>query len=264
MSLWPGLKLRDTAGRITLIWPPLITWRKWTDWLTQLMGVTMVQPGLDSMMMWTAGDGHWKTMISIRKEREISETLIMNQTMLGMNCVFTWIIMENGLIIHVAVITHLSAMMVRQSNWKCIFYIYIYAFNRRFYPKRLTLHSSYSFYILSALAFPGNRTHDLGVANAMLYQLSYRKAQLVNVHVFTYMYIYAFSRCFYPKRLTVHSGNTFIFLSVCVFPGNWTHKRLYMYWVIYMYWVSFWWNTSWICHHCSKISGTCLGLVGLK
>ncbi len=29
---------------------------------------------------------------------------------------------------------------------------------------------------LSALAFPGNRTHDLGVASAMLYQLSYRKA----------------------------------------------------------------------------------------
>ncbi len=52
--------------------------------------------------------------------------------------------------------------------------IYIYAFSRRFYPKRLTLHSS--FYILSALAFPGNRTHDLGVASAMLYQLSYRKA----------------------------------------------------------------------------------------
>ncbi len=51
-----------------------------------------------------------------------------------------------------------------------------FTFSRRFYPKRLTLHSSYSFYILSALAFPGNRTHDLGVANAMLYQLSYRKA----------------------------------------------------------------------------------------
>ncbi len=32
------------------------------------------------------------------------------------------------------------------------------------------------FYILSALAFPGNRTHDLGVASAMLYYLSYRKA----------------------------------------------------------------------------------------
>ncbi len=55
-------------------------------------------------------------------------------------------------------------------------YIYIYAFSRRFYPKRLTLHSSYSFYILEALAFPGKRTHDLSVANAMLYQLSYRKA----------------------------------------------------------------------------------------
>ncbi len=66
------------------------------------------------------------------------------------------------------------------SKW-CI-YIYIYAFSRRFYPKRLTLHSSYSFYILSALAFPGNRTHDLGVASAMLYQLSYRKADaMLNV-----------------------------------------------------------------------------------
>ncbi len=51
-----------------------------------------------------------------------------------------------------------------------------FTFSRRFYPKRLTLHSSYSFYILSALAFPGNRTHDLGIANAMLYQLSYRKS----------------------------------------------------------------------------------------
>ncbi len=30
---------------------------------------------------------------------------------------------------------------------------------------------------LSALAFPGNRTHDLGVASAMLYYLSYRKEQ---------------------------------------------------------------------------------------
>ncbi len=53
---------------------------------------------------------------------------------------------------------------------------FTFTFIRRFYPKRLTLHSSYSFYILSALAFPGNRTHDLGVASAMLYQLSYRKA----------------------------------------------------------------------------------------
>ncbi len=33
-----------------------------------------------------------------------------------------------------------------------------------------------STFFLSALAFPGNRTHDLGVASAMLYQLSYRKS----------------------------------------------------------------------------------------
>ncbi len=36
---------------------------------------------------------------------------------------------------------------------------------------------------LSALALPGNRTHDLSVANAMLYQLSYRK-------VYRYFYRY--------------------------------------------------------------------------
>ncbi len=32
-------------------------------------------------------------------------------------------------------------------------YIYIYAFSRRFYPKRLTLHSSYSFYILDTVRY---------------------------------------------------------------------------------------------------------------
>ncbi len=58
------------------------------------------------------------------------------------------------------------------------FITFTFTFSRRFYPKRLTLHSSYSFYILSALAFPGNRPHDLGIASAMLYQLSYRKAVL--------------------------------------------------------------------------------------
>ncbi len=38
-----------------------------------------------------------------------------------------------------------------------------------------------------------------------------------------HIYIYAFSRHFYPKRLTEHSGYTF-FLSVHVFPGNRTHN----------------------------------------
>ncbi len=33
--------------------------------------------------------------------------------------------------------------------------------------------------------------------------------QRINLHI--YIYIYAFSRCFYPKRLTVHSGYTFFY-----------------------------------------------------
>ncbi len=37
------------------------------------------------------------------------------------------------------------------------------------------------------------------------------------------IYIYAFSRCFYPKRLTVHSGYTF-FISMCV---PWEQKDIY-------------------------------------
>ncbi len=53
-------------------------------------------------------------------------------------------------------------------------YIYIYAFSRRFYPKRLTLHSSYS-YLLSL----GIEPMILTFASAMLYQLSYRKAASV-------------------------------------------------------------------------------------
>ncbi len=62
--------------------------------------------------------------------------------------------------------------------------IYIYAFSRRFYPKRLALHSSYSFTFFQFLLFPGNRTHDLGVASAMLYHLSYRKAYVIILYIF--------------------------------------------------------------------------------
>ncbi len=32
-------------------------------------------------------------------------------------------------------------------------YIYIYAFSRRFYPKRLTLHSNYSFFTFDQLLY---------------------------------------------------------------------------------------------------------------
>ncbi len=48
------------------------------------------------------------------------------------------------------------------------YYIYIYAFIRRFYPKRLTVHSVYTFFF-GQYVFPGNRTHNLCAANAILY-----------------------------------------------------------------------------------------------
>ncbi len=45
--------------------------------------------------------------------------------------------------------------------------IYIYAFSRQFYLKQFTVHSGYTFF-LSVHVFPGNRTHNLCAANAML------------------------------------------------------------------------------------------------
>ncbi len=46
-------------------------------------------------------------------------------------------------------------------------FTFFYAFSRRFYPKQLTVHSDYTF-VLSVCVFPGNRTHNLCTANAML------------------------------------------------------------------------------------------------
>ncbi len=65
----------------------------------------------------------------------------------------------------------------------CI-YIYIYAVSRRFYPKRLTVHSGYTF-VLSVCVFPGNRTHNLCAVNAMLYLTTF---DLLNTTTQPYFY----------------------------------------------------------------------------
>ncbi len=44
-----------------------------------------------------------------------------------------------------------SNLSESQSKCQIYIYIYIYAFSRRFYPKRLTLHSSYSFTLYQLL-----------------------------------------------------------------------------------------------------------------
>ncbi len=78
---------------------------------------------------------------------------------------------------------------------------------------------------VSLLSYTPSRS--LRSASSLLfYQLSCkhktmgeRFIQSLQIMEGTYIYIYALSRRFYPKRLTVHSGYTFV-LSVCVFPGN--------------------------------------------
>ncbi len=50
-----------------------------------------------------------------------------------------------------------------------ILYIYIYAFSRRFYPKRLTVHSGYTFCIVSMCVPWESNPGNLCAANAMLY-----------------------------------------------------------------------------------------------
>ncbi len=42
-------------------------------------------------------------------------------------------------------------------------------------------------------------------------QVEFGKCLVHMVALFFYIYMYAFSRCFYPKRLTIHSGYTFFF-----------------------------------------------------
>ncbi len=49
-----------------------------------------------------------------------------------------------------------------------IFYIYTYAFSRRFYPKRLTLHSGYTFYCQYVCSL-GIEPTTFCTANAILY-----------------------------------------------------------------------------------------------
>ncbi len=122
-------------------------------------------------------------------------------------------------------------------------YIYIYAFIRRFYPKRLTLHSSYSFYILSALAFPGNRTHDLGVASAMLYQLSYRIIPMSLVKEGIKIEFCSLFSCWYVNKLYLSiypsiypSIHPSIHLYLSIHPS--IHPYLSIYLSIYLYYIA--------------------------
>ncbi len=60
-----------------------------------------------------------------------------------------------------------SLIFTDTGPYRDLIYIYIYAFSRHFYPKRLAVHSGYTF-VLSVCVLPGNRTHNLCAANAML------------------------------------------------------------------------------------------------
>ncbi len=61
----------------------------------------------------------------------------------------------------------------------------------------------------SVMMNPGQRHSVLFIPEEM-------KVNNVTVYVYIYIYIYAFSRCFYPKRLTVHSGYKLFFVNMCV------------------------------------------------
>ncbi len=55
-------------------------------------------------------------------------------------------------------------------------------------------------HFLSALAFPGNQTHDLGVASAMLYHLSYRKARNLASDYLTHSVIHSHLKTFFVQN----------------------------------------------------------------
>ncbi len=90
--------------------------------------------------------------------------------------------------------------------WTTFIYIYIYAFSRRFYPKRRTVHSGYTF-VLLVCVFPGNRTHNLCSANAMLYLLSHRNTFMVRlISIWTILLIYVLeSLIFFRNKRQIFS-----------------------------------------------------------
>ncbi len=74
---------------------------------------------------------------------------------------------------HCSILFFCSAILCRRTWSDCKkmeehISLHLFAFSRRFYPKRLTVHSGYTF-VLSVFVFPGNRTHNLCAANAILY-----------------------------------------------------------------------------------------------
>ncbi len=80
------------------------------------------------------------------------------------------------------------------------------ALKRRMMSWRVAATTKYSCFNLSSL--PSKNYKKTGTKSIR---------QVCKNHVMSlkeYIYIYAFSRCFYPKRLTVHSGYTF-FVCVC-------------------------------------------------
>ncbi len=64
-------------------------------------------------------------------------------------------------------------------------YIYIYAFSRRFYPKRLCryIYSGYTF-CFCQYVFPENQTHNLCAANVMLYHWATGTLDYSPIHCF--------------------------------------------------------------------------------
>ncbi len=64
------------------------------------------------------------------------------------------------------------------------------------------------FTFLSALAFPGNRTHDLGIASAMLYYLSYRKEYVIHIEYVCKVH----QRIYFLRRLIYFGANKQILL----------------------------------------------------
>ncbi len=76
----------------------------------------------------------------------------------------------HGVVLSLAFLILLLQILWRKSMLLTLtFYIYIYAFSRRFYPKRLTVHSGYTFFFYQYVCSLGIDPMTFCAANAMLY-----------------------------------------------------------------------------------------------
>ncbi len=133
-----------------------------------------------------------------------------------LNCIILKIIYNIGYSVIYDILLNNNIIYNTNMNMNINKIIYPFTFSRRFYPKRLTVHSGYTFF-LSVHVFPGNRTHKLCAANAMLYHW-----------VTVTLYIYINSNVYVCVCVWYYISLVYIYIYIYIYIVNNNHSHIIM------------------------------------